>query len=313
MKRLLFVFLDGVGIGPAGPQNPFATAACAALKELAGGQSWAEPFGAITEASHHVSTLDATLGVEGLPQSGTGQATLLTGQNCAELVGRHFGPFPHSRTHEAIDQAGLFQKVHELPLPAPAFANAFPPQYFNREGRRWDSVTTRCSRAAGLLLRDITALREGRALAADLSGDAWRTQLDLSVPRQDATTAAEVLAALARNHSLTFFEYFLTDKVGHRRIDTSPETLLSTLDRFFGALLEELCPSEEALLITSDHGNLEDTSHTQHTRNPVPLLVHGWAAPYFANAKSLADVTPRIMDALQATRPQNAPASPGAR
>jgi bisphosphoglycerate-independent phosphoglycerate mutase (AlkP superfamily) len=113
-----------------------------------------------------------------------------------------------------------------------------------------------------------------------------------------------VLAALTRNHSLTFFEYFLTDKVGHRRSSLPPSALLSSLDTFFAALLDCLTPSREALLITSDHGNLEDTSHTQHTRNPVPLIVVGWAAPYFASATALTDVAPGIEAALRdAARP----------
>jgi phosphopentomutase len=98
---------------------------------------------------------------------------------------------------------------------------------------------------------------------------------------------------------MTFFEYFLTDKVGHRRIEMSPSTLLADLDSFLDGLLGALKPSEETLLITSDHGNFEDTSHTQHTRNPVPLIVYGWAAPHFANASDLTDVTPSIVRALR--------------
>jgi hypothetical protein len=243
--------------------------------------------------------LDATLDVDGLPQSGTGQGTMLTGHNCAALVGRHFGPYPHSSTHDVLDQAGLFRQVQALDLPPPTFANAFPPQYFDPDRRRWESVTTRCVRAAGLSLRNLSSLLANRAVTADLTGRAWRDHLDLPVPQRSEADAARVLVEVTRSHSLTFFEYFLTDKVGHKRVDTPPTILLSALDRFFDILLDALDPSQEALLVTSDHGNLEDTSHTQHTRHPVPLLVYGWAAPYFAEASSLADVTPRIVDALR--------------
>ena len=234
---------------------------------------------------------------------------MLTGHNCAALVGRHFGPYPHSRTHEVLDRAGLFQQVQSLNLTPPTFANAFPPQYFDPDRRHWESVTTRCVRAAGLSLRDLSALLANRALTADLTGRAWRDQLDLPIPQRGESEAARVLAKLARSHSLTFFEYFLTDKVGHKRIETPPTHLLSALDQFFDTLLNTLNPSEETLLVTSDHGNLEDTSHTQHTRHPVPLLVHGWAAPYFAEATSLADVTPRIVEALRTANTETAPPS----
>ena len=310
VKRLLFVFLDGVGIGPGGSQNPLDSASYNAFGRLALGRRWTEPFPTHTGPQHHVGVLDATLDVEGLPQSGTGQGTMLTGHNCATLVGRHFGPYPHSSTHEVLDHAGLFQQVQSLNLVPPTFANAFPPQYFDSDRRHWESVTTRCVRAAGLSLRALPALLADRAVTADLTGQAWRNQLDVPVPQRPESEAAHVLADVTRSHSLTFFEYFLTDKVGHKRIDTSPTLLLSALDRFFDTLLNALDPSQETLLITSDHGNLEDTSHTQHTRHPVPLVVHGWAAPYFAEASSLVDVTPRIVDALRTANAAHPASSP---
>ena len=39
--------------------------------------------------------LDAGLGVEGLPQSATGQAVLLTGVNIPAELGYHYGPKPN--------------------------------------------------------------------------------------------------------------------------------------------------------------------------------------------------------------------------
>ena len=75
---------------------------------------------------------------------------------------------------------------------------------------------------------------------------------------------------------------------------------MARLNQFLRRLLDLLDPSRDTLLITSDHGNVEDVSHTQHTRNPVPLVVRGWAAPYFAEARDLTDVTPCIVDALRA-------------
>jgi len=304
MKRILFVFLDGVGLAPSGPSNPLSAHDGAAMRRLAGGQRWDRPFRPKATNTHLVRPIDATLGVEGLPQSGTGQASLLTGENCARLVGRHFGPFPHSTTHEVLDHKNLFQKVQDLfPAAEPpvAFANAFPPQYFNASRRR-ATVTTHCCRAAQVELRDIDALRAGRALPADLTGASWQDLLQLDVARMEPAEAGSVLASTARPHAFTLFEYFLTDKVGPKRIETPPAPLLTQLDEFFGGLLRALDPDQDALLLTSDHGNLEDTSHTQHTRNPVPLIVYGWAAPHFEDATSLTDVTPSIVNALRKTQ-----------
>ncbi len=301
MKRILFLFLDGVGLGPGGPENPFSTHSGEAFHQLAGGQSWVQPFHEKTEPTHLVHSLDATLGVDGLPQSGTGQASLMTGVNCAQHVGRHFGPYPHSDTHEILDHANLFHKVRSLfpQRKAPtSFANAYPPQFFNATRRR-STVTTYCCKSADVEIRNVTALREGRALPADLTGTVWKELLQLEVPNRTLTEAAQILASTTRQHAFTLFEYFLTDKVGHKRIDTPPATLLTDLNAFLEPLLDALDPDQETLLITSDHGNLEDTSHTQHTRNPVPLFVYGWAAPYFEGATDLADVTPGIVRALR--------------
>ncbi|PSQ97340.1 MAG: peptidase [Bacteroidetes bacterium SW_9_63_38] len=303
MKRILFLFLDGLGIGPPTESNPFARTEYPAFRRLAFNQSWHAPFTEHVASRHVVRSLDATLGIDGLPQSGTGQGTLFTGINCANLVGRHFGPFPHSKTHAVLDEQNVFQQLRTFPCPKTpvAFANAFPPPFFDASRRR-STVTTHCCLASNVPLRNRSALVGRRAVSADLTNAYWRTQLDLDVPERTVTDAASVLASVTKDHAFTLFEYFLTDKVGHGRVDLSPTTLLSELDRFVETLLDQLDPSTDTVALTSDHGNLEDTAHTRHTRNPVPLLVYGWAAPFFANATDLMDVTPAIVDALRSTR-----------
>lgn len=299
MRRLLFVFLDGIGLGTPGPHNPFSANGASAFRRLGGGSTWTQKLPEQNSPLHLVRHLDATLGVEGLPQSGTGQATLFTGINCAKQVGRHFGPFPHSATYDVVDHENVFHYVQGLSSNAPsvAFANAFPPQFFDASSRRW-TVTTRCCAGADVPLRDLGALQAKRAVTADLTTEAWRETLHLDVAPRSPADAAEHLFATHRTHIFTLFEYFQTDKVGHGRGDLTPSALVGRLDQFLGQLLDLLDPTQDALLITSDHGNVEDTSHTQHTRNPVPLLVHGWAAPYFADAHDLTDVTPGIVAAL---------------
>lgn len=302
MKRILFVFLDGIGLASEGSLNPLSSHEGRFLRKLAGGQRWCTPFDKTETTTHLARPIDATLGVSGLPQSGTGQATLLTGENCARMVGRHFGPYPHSQTHDVLSHENLFHKARSLfpTVESPAaFANAFPPQYFDAERRR-ATVTTYCCQAANIQLRDISALREGWAVPADLTGASWRNLLQLDVARQSPTRAGASLATTARQHAFTLFEYFLTDKAGHERVDTPAAVLLDHLDAFFGELLHALDPAHDTLLVTSDHGNLEEMSHTQHTRNPVPLMVYGWAAPHFAGATDLTDITPSIIQALRA-------------
>ncbi len=87
--KLLFLFLDGVGLGEDDPAtNPFASTPMPHLTELLGGHrlvsdGFQDGDGKLLTDNARASLLamDACLGVEGLPQSATGQAALFTGKN----------------------------------------------------------------------------------------------------------------------------------------------------------------------------------------------------------------------------------------
>src|SRR5690606_34280030 len=105
--------------------------------------------------------------------------------------------------------------------------------------------------------------------------------------------AAEILLDLARAHDLTFFEHFRTDEVGHAQDFEGAREVLASLDELLRRLVEGLREGE-GLLVTSDHGNLEDLSHRRHTRNRVPVLGFGAAAPHVDRIDSLLDVYPTL-------------------
>lgn len=298
-RHATFVFLDGIGLGPP-EANPFAALALPHFERLAGGQRWtaeAEPF---ISPEHLLLPLDATLGVEGLPQSGTGQASLFTGVNCAARAGRHFGPFPHSTSKPVIARHNLFVRLQEAGLSG-AFANAYPERFFAfaRERERW-TVTTLCCIEAGVRLRGEADLRAGEALAADLTAEGWPGRLGTEVPVISEEEAGRRLARLSREAPLTLFEFYLSDTAGHGRDGLRPEPILEALDAFFAGLLAEIDPAEHLLLVTSDHGNLEDLATRVHTRNPVPLVALGPGADAMAGARSLTDVTPALVGLLNA-------------
>ncbi|PEN15184.1 peptidase [Longibacter salinarum] len=299
--NVLFIFLDGVGIGPPTLNNPLAAHTWPALERLASDQSWTAPLRSVHTKQHVVKPIDATLGVEGLPQSGTGQATLFTGVNCAERVGRHFGPFPHSATHDVLRKLNIFQRMESEVDPidnqssASTFANAYPERFFewvNGRGR-W-TVTTFSAIETGLDLRGTNELQTGDAVAANISGSGWPDPTANIAPIT-ATQAADNLVRLHRKHRLTLFEYYLTDKAGHGRLDESAESILANVNDFLWRVLDRLDPAKECLVITSDHGNIEDLSQKQHTRYPVPFIALGRGAHAFENVQSLTDVTPAIL------------------
>ena len=76
---MVYLFVDGIGLREPALDNPVNAEVCPTLWRL---------------LERHAKPIDACLGVEGLPQSGTGQATMFTGVNCAAAMGRHCEGFP---------------------------------------------------------------------------------------------------------------------------------------------------------------------------------------------------------------------------
>ncbi|MEM8557156.1 MAG: alkaline phosphatase family protein [Bacteroidota bacterium] len=301
--RLLFVFLDGVGLGPDTADNPLATNTLPAFARMAGGHAWTNAAPTLNDERHVFRPINANLGVEGLPQSGTGQATLFSGVNCAALAGRHYGPYPHSTSKPVLREHNLFATLHRaLATDQPAdavcaFANAYPTRFFEvmRQRKRW-TVTSYCCYSSGVRLRRVYDLERRRALFADLTGDNWPGK---ELTPLTESEAAHDLVGLASAHRVTLFEFWLTDKVGHAQDPDRARTLLTSLDRFLGALLDAL-PDDVLLVVSSDHGNIEDLGTKSHTRHPVPLIAIGPHAGMLAGVEDLAGVLPALVDVFGA-------------
>jgi len=241
--------------------------------------------------------IDANLGVGGLPQSGTGQATLFTGINCAEVAGRDFGPFPHSTSRSVIKERNLFMEVEKLTGVKPVFANGYPERFFRyiERTRRW-TVTTLCCTEAGVPLRTGDDLRRGEALSADITGATW-PEPDSGHKIITPIEAGRRLVRIAAKRPLTLFEYFATDKAGHSQDFERAAAALNSLDGLLEGVLESVA-SDQTLILTSDHGNLEDLSVKTHTRNPVPLLARGPASGHLRSVDTLTSVLPALLSGL---------------
>ena len=295
--RLLLLFIDGVGLGPQQPDiNPLAAAATPVLDDLLGG-SLTEVRSPLCRQGLTFTALDATLGYPGLPQSATGQTTLLTGLNGAALMGWHYGPWPGPTLKAALDRGTLFHAALSAGLTA-CLANAYPPGYFRalEQGRLKPNAPAYAAMAASLALLDLEAYRQGRALAADLTGS-YLKGLDSSLPAYTPAGAGAALAEVAAAYHFTFFDFWLPDRLGHRGSWVEALGLVERFDAFLGGLIEHL-GSAVTLLVTSDHGNLEDKSTTSHTRASVPLLAWGRAAGHFCDLRDLPAVAPAVLQAL---------------
>ena len=190
---LLLIFVDGLGIGTRGPHNPLAllgeeAAPLAVFRE----EEPRLPFGGT------LARTDARLGVEGRPQSASGQTTILTGVNAPARLGHHKQGFPNEAMRALLGEHSLFLRLKRLGVGPNLFANAYAPQFF-AERPRWVAAATVAVEAAGLPFRTVADLRAGRAVYHDFTNRLLRERGE-DVPALAPEEAAEVLARLAGGH-----------------------------------------------------------------------------------------------------------------
>ena len=302
--RVIFLFLDGVGLGEADASvNPWLAASMPTLEVLLGGRI-------PTLETPHIATeravlfpTDAQGGVDGVPQSATGQASILTGLNVPALIGEHYGPRPDRRIRPFLERDTLFHEARRAGKRV-AFANAYPPRFFQmvNSGRRLPGAITYAARAAGIRLRTAEDLAAGRAFSVDYTNEAWRTQLGYPhMPVWSPYEAGRIFALWAEEYDLVVVDQWATDMVGHRRDWEQAVTLLERFDAFLHGILDTVDLTTTLVLITSDHGNLEDMRTRHHTRNPVPTILVG-PQPVLAAAQvsHLNDIRAVVERALQA-------------
>jgi len=296
---LLFVFVDGVGAGRPDPAvNPLAHRPFLLSHFEDGG-------GSPLPAGGRAVLADARLGVEGRPQSATGQSTILTGENAPALLGKHLLGFPNSRLRALLEIHSIYRRLAEAGRRA-VFANAYPVAYlralgFPAEGepefvisrRVRPSATTVAFAAGGGHFRTFDDARAGRGLTHDLTARRAE-ELGLRLPRRTPEEAADIFLTLAAGTDLAAFEFFETDEAGHARSMARALDALDRLDRFLLALVAGLGRGD-SLVVTSDHGNLEDLSTRNHTLARVPVLGFGPAAERVAAVKDLTGLAPLLL------------------
>lgn len=290
MNNVLMVFLDGIGIGNKDFQfNPFFKYGFKAFENAFGEIPSLEKT-RLTNGSSYLFPTEATLGVEGLPQSGTGQAALFCGFNAPKFVGKHCGPFPYTTTIPILQKDNILIYFKEK-YKSSYFANAYPKVFFDyvNSGRSRLSVTTLTCHLSGTKLNRVSDVRAGRALTAELTNEGWNKRLGYKLKIIQPKTAARRLLRIAENYKFTLYEYYLSDHIGHLRLANEFEKLFSELDEFLFTLLDEVDSKKNTLIICSDHGNLEDLSVKTHTRNPALTITAGRAAKEIA--ENVADIS----------------------
>ncbi|HKG23237.1 MAG TPA: peptidase [Blastocatellia bacterium] len=286
---VLLIFIDGIGIGTRGKQNPFD----GMRGNLLGVFQGEEPH--LPFDGKSVPT-DATLGVEGLPQSATGQTAILTGVNAPGLIGRHLSGYPSPRLKKALADYSIYKQLAAIGRTS-TFANAYTRTYFENRPR-FVSATTVAAESAGLRLRMLEDLEAGEAVFHDFT-NRHLIEMGYDVPLCDPRLAGERLARLSAKHDFTLYEHFITDCIGHLQDGELARAHLPRLAAFVEATLKATDLSRQTVIITSDHGNIEDLKTRSHTMNPVATLAFGLARDrIIGRVRALTDIAPAIVELL---------------
>ena len=289
--KALFIFVDGLGFRDPAPDNPVTPEVCPTLFRLM--------------HEKDATQLDACLGVPGLPQSAPGQASLYTGRNAAQAMGRHMEGFPGPTLRALIEEGNLMQELCRRGLHC-KFADGYVAEHVaDIRQQRFKSVTTvmalSCPEEVFLLRDDIL---NNRAIFHDITRESLVPR-GYTGPVLTPKESAEQLIQIALANDFTLFEYFMTDVTGHKRSVSDAKKTLRTLDAFLTPLLEMAKKTKLLFILTSDHGNIENMGVSTHTVNKIPLIARGPQAKKITRgAKSLLDVTPRLLKLFKAPPPE---------
>jgi 2,3-bisphosphoglycerate-independent phosphoglycerate mutase len=307
LKRVIFLFLDGVGMGADDPAvNPLAAGVYPTLDHLLDGQRPVAATGRLSTPHAELIPTDAQLGIRGRPQSATGQAAILTGINAPQRLGEHYGPRPDARVRAILDEATIFQQLRFAGLSG-YFCNAYPQGYFDavRRGKRLLSAVPYAATVGGQTLLDQADLYAGHALAADFTNAGWRDQLGYhDAPVYTPEVGGQMLWQIAQSYHFVFFEHWLTDLLGHRMQLDAAITNFQIFDRFLAGLLAVADLQQTLIIVSSDHGNVEDCTHSKHTENPALTLILGAGhRAWGERVHALTDFVPLIKEFLNFSEP----------
>ncbi|EJO69117.1 metalloenzyme [Leptospira kirschneri] len=305
---IFYMFIDGIGFSPDDPEtNPFSRYAKSFFLPLAGKSI---PQNAPLSLKNTVFLkTDASMGIKGLPQSATGQTSLWTGINACKVLQRHLSGFPTFTLKKIISKYSIVRVLEERGFKADLL-NCYTPAFteYVKKNPRHVSASTLIQMASDKPLKGMDDLRRGRGLYMDITHEYLkefsRGYLDESDELFQIRDPYQTGKSIIRNckeddYTLCIYEFFLTDKIGHKMNWEAAEKYIGELESFLTGILGELNPEEDQLIVTSDHGNLENLSVDVHTLNQVPTVLYGkYTSKMEQKIRSIVDIPSAIYDVL---------------
>ncbi|MBX7218937.1 MAG: hypothetical protein K1Y36_03250 [Blastocatellia bacterium] len=143
------------------------------------------------------------------------------------------------------------------------------------------NIFIHAARQAGVRLRTYEDVRSGAALTSSLTHE-LEAEFDFSafdlapLPLREVETAAGILSQLAEEHDFVFYKYQIPDLVSHTGQISAARAVFQTIEAFVAALLNRIDPAQTVVVITSDHGHLEQIAYTHgHPKTKVPTWCFG--------------------------------------
>jgi 2,3-bisphosphoglycerate-independent phosphoglycerate mutase len=235
-------------------------------------------------------------------------------QMVSALANPDFDGFDRGR-HPRVHLTCMMQYDRELPLPF-AFTPDSPgtalnrilgargiPQFHCAETEKYAHVTFFFN-AGG---QDLEPGEEHRLIPSPKVAT-YDLKPEMSAPQVAKTT---VEAIRSGRYGFLVINFANGDMVGHTGDQSAAIRAVEALDRAVGQVLDAAVAQGYSALVTADHGNCDlmvdpetDEPHTQHTTNPVPLLVVDESRWTLAPFGSLADVAPTVLELMGLPQPR---------
>jgi hypothetical protein len=146
------------------------------------------------------------------------------------------------------------------------------------------NIFVHAARRAGVTLPRWDDVRRGRALTSSLTHE-LEADFDVSffeeepLKRRTPAEAAKILATLSGEHPFVFYKFQMPDLVSHTARVELARGVFAVIEDFLAALLGAIDRESTFVVVTSDHGHLEQVGFTHgHPKTKVPTWVFGRGA-----------------------------------
>ena len=122
----------------------------------------------------------------------------------------------------------------------------------------------------------------------------------------------ELMKGIELGYDLIVTNFANGDVIGHTRNDMAKIQCAAMVDQWLGKVIESALSANYVIMVTADHGNLEEmikpdgTKNSAHTANLVPFILidPAWSTTTCLQDGILADLAPTILSALGLEQPE---------